>query len=131
MNLIIGVLCCIFRPAFGCCALQTLVEIVIFSAFIQLFYSLKLLGNGSWTFTTLSRIFALSELSCVLVTNENMGLCLYIFLPSLSFSLSIFLLFSKTRRKQLPDPKNSFFAWVCFRLFHFKFGRSNFPVNAH
>ena len=25
--------CCIFRPAFGCCALQTLVEIVIFSFF--------------------------------------------------------------------------------------------------
>ena len=25
--------CCIFRPAFGCCALQTLVEIVIFSVF--------------------------------------------------------------------------------------------------
>ena len=26
-------LCCIFLPAFGCCALQTLVEIVIFSVF--------------------------------------------------------------------------------------------------
>ena len=26
--------CCIFRPAFGCCALQTLVEIVIFSIFV-------------------------------------------------------------------------------------------------
>ena len=25
--------CCIFRPAFGCCALQTLVEIVIFNVF--------------------------------------------------------------------------------------------------
>ena len=25
--------CCIFRPAFGCCALQTLVEIVFFSVF--------------------------------------------------------------------------------------------------
>ena len=25
--------CCIFRPAFGCCALQTLVKIVIFSIF--------------------------------------------------------------------------------------------------
>ena len=25
--------CCIFRPAFGCCARQTLVEIVIFSVF--------------------------------------------------------------------------------------------------
>ena len=25
--------CCIFRPAFGCCKLQTLVEIVIFSIF--------------------------------------------------------------------------------------------------
>ena len=25
--------CCIFRPAFGCCAPQTLVEIVIFSVF--------------------------------------------------------------------------------------------------
>ena len=28
--------------------------------------------------TNLGYIFALSELSCVLVTNENMGLCLYI-----------------------------------------------------
>ena len=27
------VACCIFRPAFGCCALQLLVEIVIFSVF--------------------------------------------------------------------------------------------------
>ena len=27
------VLCCIFQPAFGCCALETLVEIVIFSIF--------------------------------------------------------------------------------------------------
>ena len=26
--------CCIFRPAFGCCAFQTLVEIVIFSVFL-------------------------------------------------------------------------------------------------
>ena len=25
--------CCIFQPAIGCCALQTLVEIVIFSVF--------------------------------------------------------------------------------------------------
>ena len=25
--------CCIFQPAYGCCALQTLVEIVIFSVF--------------------------------------------------------------------------------------------------
>ena len=29
-------------------------------------------------------IFALSELSCVLVTNENMGLCLYMHSPKLT-----------------------------------------------
>ena len=29
-----------------------------------------------------SHIFALSELSCVLVTNENMGLCLYMNVPT-------------------------------------------------
>ena len=29
----IGHICCIFRPAFGCCACQTLVKIVIFSIF--------------------------------------------------------------------------------------------------
>ena len=27
--------CCIFQPAIGCCALQTLVEIVIFSVFYK------------------------------------------------------------------------------------------------
>ena len=29
--------CCIFRPAFGCCALQTLVEMTIFSIFTHFF----------------------------------------------------------------------------------------------
>ena len=40
LNVMLGVsktniccICCIFRPAFGCCALQTLVKIVIFSVF--------------------------------------------------------------------------------------------------
>ena len=32
----------------------------------------------SKSLVNLKEIFALSELSCVLVTNENMGLCLYI-----------------------------------------------------
>ena len=32
-TLVLTLKCCIFRPAFGCCALQTLVEIVIFSIF--------------------------------------------------------------------------------------------------
>ena len=32
--------CCIFQPAFGCCAPQTLVKIVIFSVF----------SAGSWPF---------------------------------------------------------------------------------
>ena len=31
------VICCMFRPAFGCCALQTLVKIVIFSIFTHFF----------------------------------------------------------------------------------------------
>ena len=48
----VGATCCIFKPAFGCFAPQTLVEIVIFSVFVLKSFKKTLMDGwmDGWTF---------------------------------------------------------------------------------
>ena len=86
--------CCIFRPAFGCCRPQTLVQIVIFSNFFM------------W--------IVLSEPSSFFMSVEAFYSEHWIF-------FCIFFLEKKLNQRLGPNSKNPFFAQICYFLRFFIF----------
>ena len=59
--------CCIFRPAFGCCAPQTLVEIFIFSIFVLNSFNLGINHSTSILVQTKNKFFLLNFVANLLL----------------------------------------------------------------
>ena len=77
---------CIFRPAFGCCALQTLIETVIFSVF----YAKKLKKARN-----LQQIFAKKQLFLNKTVDQRFGANLkkHVFFKKFAANFLLFLAF--------------------------------------